>query len=407
MRITFICHYASLTGYGRAARDYLAALAEHGGGAAEIAIVDWRSFPGQPPPAAAAASPEPRYAHLDGLVVEGWPVGMGPEDVVVLHAQPALLARVVGTPAWSALSSARARVALTTWETDALGSIEAASLAQYDATIVPSETCAGVMMRAGLSTFVVPHAFDPGFWPAPPMFRPTREPGPVRFYSLGAWSERKNHEGVLRAYLSTFTRADDVRLTIRGSGVEPWRLHSLLGRSGLLSEALPELHIEPDTMSEEQLRQFHLDNEVFVTATRGEGWGLPAFEATAVGNVVIAPLNNGMDDFLRDSHQLLSVPASRTPAFAGPGELIIRDGAVVGEKASRVPGMSCQQTWLEPDLVMLGIQMRVAADIIRDTHQTDLNAARTVSDRDFLERRFSYAAVAPRFLDVLQEIISP
>src|SRR5690606_31865872 len=106
MRIIYFGHYSALTGYGRACRDYCAALQRAGH---DLQIVDWQSIPGNTERAAGA--PAPRLRALDDFRVP-WPLALGRDDVAIVRGWPRLLATVM---AQGALPMGGWLVAMTTW----------------------------------------------------------------------------------------------------------------------------------------------------------------------------------------------------------------------------------------------------------------------------------------------------
>lgn len=392
MLLRYFCHYDSLTGFGRAARDYLAALAATRPDV-ELEIVSFGTGGN------AGRSPEPRYQHLDELVIAGvadWRAELaanssGEPDVAVVHASPRALAQIP----WPIDRVTTRVVAMTTWETSALPTAYAAALrTRYDAVMVPSDFCFGTLYSAGVgNAVVVPHTFDPGFWPAD--FHASRER--TRFYTIGAWGERKNAGGVLRAYLHAFTKADNVTLVMILQGADFDALRSLIARSGLAPDQLPEI-IVPDrtVLAEHELVDLHASGHCFVSATRGEGWGLGMFEAAIMGRPVIAPVWGGQAEFLRYA-SWSQVPCQPTPCFGGElgADGPFRQAAMA---VSMPPGVDCRQLWAEPNLGVMAEAMRERAAGGMPT------AARTRIDRAELDIRFGYKKVGPQLADLLEDI---
>lgn len=419
MRIQYVCHYQSLTGFGRAARDYAAALAAHAPGA-QIEIIDWKSFPGHPDAGKAAVSPEPRYRDLDRLV-RPWPrPGDPPPDLVLAHGQPQLLTeRPVQEALAGSLGGKLAMcVAMTTWETSRMPDDLVAGLAWYSAVIVPSHASADALDPHGRpfgheppEVHIVPHCFDPSFWPKESYGQPRTAAGTTRFYTHGAWSERKNHLAVLRAFLHAFHDQEDVSLLIASQGADHHAIRSTIARSGLRS-GIPEVIVHDQPLPEQDLIEMHLASDVFVTATRGEGWGYPIFEAAILGKPMIVPIAAlyGYADFLmiedekRDHEwnytRMLRVPAVNTPCFAGPNQVIFdAQGRAVGEKVSLVQGMDCRQTWRDPDVMEIAERMAYARRC-----RIDGRLRVDPTDRQVLEAEFGYEPVAQTLYQTLQEI---
>ena len=338
MRIRYYCHYGHLTGYGRAARDYLAALHRVDGLELEIAALGGD---------AGCASPEPRYSHLDDLARQWQEPWATTPDLEIYHAPPRVLAALAG----AADTPRRAkRVALTTWETMPLPDEFVVALRAYDDVIVPSEFCADLVNLAlhdGVSNnlpHIIPHCFDESFWSAPAAdtsFARQARGDTFRFYTIGAWGERKNSLGILRAYLHAFSKADDVQLMMLIDGADFDEIRSLIARSGIPAGELPELFVPDRTLDERELVELHGSADCFVSATRGEGWGLGLFEAAVMGRHVIAPLWGGQSDFLDDYAWARAIPFQMTPCFGAEQRVRVDDDGgrkVQVSKVSLPPG---------------------------------------------------------------------
>jgi hypothetical protein len=340
--------------------------------------------------------------------------------VAIYHAQPRLLAAVgleLDADRLPYLSNI-ANVAMTTWETSDFPPEFANPLlnAFGGKVIVPSEFCAQVIGdridRHGMH--VVPHTFDPNFWRPRP--RPPSSDSPLRFYTLGAWSERKNHLGTVAAYLHAFTRHDNVELYMPGSDDDQKEVRSLCARSGMF-EDVPSIRVMVNgPMNEAVLVDFVDSMDVFCSSSRGEGWGLPLFEAAAMGKTIISPCVTGERDFMgywnyvpdlehgsafegRRYGGLREVNARRTPCFWGRGKPTFVGGQLVGEKASAVPGQDCKQTWFDVDVVDMAERMRG----VYHQHQAG-NLFTVAADRDWLAARFGYDVVARRLITALEEL---
>ncbi len=299
------------------------------------------------------------------------------------------------------------RIALTTWETSILPTIYARALEAFDAVIVPSDFCAeivdcahvdlamidhGVDARPKRLSYVVPHCFDETWWPKPTP-RERDAGSPCRFYSIGAWGERKNMLGILRAYLHEFTKADQVQLMLLIADADYDEIRSLITRSGLPEHELPELAVPSATLSDEELAELHAAADCFVSATRGEGFGLGLFEAAIMGTNVITPLYGGQSDFLDEYPACKAIPYQMTPCFGAERRRVSDDAIAV----SIAPGVDCRQMWAEPDLEALAAEMRATYEHTTHVHH---------GHRSTLEAKFGYKIVGPKFVNLLREIAS-
>lgn len=379
MRIQYRCHFGRLTGYGRAAHDYLLALKRAG---AELSIVPLGKFD-----PAVVTHLEPQYRELLELV------GRSQEpEIVVIHTWPGnLTLEPLGVPA----------VAVTTWETylmpNRIGDGDmAALLRRFARVVVPSPWCREVIPFGERA--VVPHCFDPTFWRAVTESGEDPAPdGPYTFYTIGVWSERKNPMAILKAYLAEFTADDDVRLVMIAPDADTDAVRRLLSQSGLPPSRLPNLVIPaPRPLSGVELRDMHRGGHCFVTASRGEGFGLGAFEAAVLGKPVIAPIHTGLKSFL-DGYAY-DVVWNRTPAFPTERAGAIRAAGLEVPFGVRsvAHGVDCKQWWAEPHVDSLMAQMRECCE----NRYVDDHSARAE-----FEANYSYAVVGRAFLQLLQGAI--
>lgn len=409
MRIIYFGHYSALTGYGRACRDYCAALYRAGH---DLRIVDWQSIPGNQERALGA--PEPRFRALDDLLVP-WPLALGDDDVAIVHGTPKLLAAV---KVQGALPPGGRHVAMTTWETDTFPGEFIAPLGCYDRILVPSVFCRNAILAARDRreepwvddvVAVVPHTFDPDWWtPAPVSTFP-----PVNFYSVGAWSERKNHEAVIKAYLHAFTPDEPVRLTIISSASEGQRVthafQSVLGRSGLAPAQIPSIELVHTPLGDAEMRELLQRQHVYVNASRGEGWGLSVFEAALLGHEILTPDEaSGEAQFLAHYDNQTEIDSRMTPCFAGPGLPIVQNNQVMGEKTLTVPGMNARGIWVDIDVQGLAAAMRDSVYCRLTKRGRHANTPRDVEIAAETHARmvnyFGYAAVAATLTEALQPL---
>lgn len=388
MRIRYHCHYGKNTGYGRAAHDYLAALAAHTD--AELAIVPL----GEPD-----LDREARYRCLDEFVTAV--DAQAACDVAIYHAPPHVLAKLS-----AGIDRSIKNVAVTTWETRPLPTALLGRLLQFDAIIVPSRHCEAVMRaRVGVA-LRVPHCFDPYDWDSRYLRgRPAGEhTGRFRFYWIGAWCERKNPEGVLRAYLHEFSSKDECDLVMVSNDCDEAAVRSLVARSGLRGEDVPSIRIATHRLSEDELYDLHRGGDCYVSATRAEGWDLGMFEAVIMGNPVIAPVESGgQRDYLWTYPHVFPVDSWWTPCFGSErrGEITQKDGRYLQRSTVQIPPyVTARQSWHEPSLIALAEHMR---EIYGNRQREIPPFAET---RQKLEDEYGYEPVAKQFLSTLEGILS-
>ncbi len=275
-------------------------------------------------------------------------------DVVIIHTLPLDCHRVLVSQRIRETCPRALCIAYTTWEGVGAAIPLLEALMPFDRVWVPSECnkqCIETLF-APYSVDVVPHPYD-----ADRRWSRTEE-GTYTFLYVGAWALRKNVEGVIKAYSRSFTPADDVLLQLHCAGAAPDACLLAQVATGLSLEQMPPIAFSAERVSDEDLWSLHQISHCFVTASRGEAWNLPAFNAMLAGQHVIAPRGQGSDDFLRDTSAYLygsqTVPASGEVRM----ENITAEGATARYWGCQ--GLTVREDWMEPDIASLGILMRRA-----------------------------------------------
>ena len=154
-------------------------------------------------------------------------------------------------------------------------------------------------------------ALDPALTAAVPSPRP----GDYVFYVIGTWTSRKAIASLITAYLAAFTKHDAVTLVIHtgpedriagrafglsGEGSRPAEASTWFALARLLAGRAdpPRIVLSTRRPSPAGVRELHAGGNCFVTLSRGEGWGLGAFDAGAAGNPAILTGWGGSQDYL-------------------------------------------------------------------------------------------------------------
>lgn len=353
MRVRYFGPFALNSGYSRACSDYLECLLGAGIDLDIVPIIDGQQ-----------RRLEDRYHNLLPYVNRpeiandrNWP------DVAIVHAIPygcTLMFDEELAPGPSVK-----RVAITTWETSKLPEVTAHMLeVSFDQVWMPSRYSKDALdvSLTGVSsnTFVkvVPHAYDPSFWPSKAgLQRPNQ---PYTFYTVMTWCERKNPIGLLKAYLTEFGPDDNVLLKIKTPGYNESEIKELV--RGLSLDYYPPVDMLCDYMSEDELRNLHIMSDCYVTVARAEGWGLGAFEAAIIGNPVIYSNYSGLIDFLDDYNNGFPIECFETPAYT-PESLSNSEINISGLSIKPVlrndhNGIRGDQLWAEPNIKQLKDTMR-------------------------------------------------
>jgi len=151
------------------------------------------------------------------------------------------------------------------------------------------------------------------------------------FYTIGETSRRKNIIATIRAFYSTFTSRDDVVLIIKTN--IPWKTPD--EGVGILRSTIedikksihiyarqqyyPQIVCITDFLSDSQIDQIHSIGNVFVMPSHGEAWCIPAHDALAFGNPVIASNWGAFPELMYEQAQSFWMPDSKI--FKYPGEI--------------------------------------------------------------------------------------
>lgn len=191
-------------------------------------------------------------------------------------------------------------VVRTMYETDGLPAQWVEHLNLVDEVWVPTAFNRQSFRTAGVTSeiHVVPGGVDTSWFrpDLPPLALPTR--ASTTFLSIFEWSHRKAPDVLLRAWVEAFDPLDDVALVLRcfprghfGDTDATAMVDRLvdgelraLGRSrrDVAPVVVLGQHLSPD-----ELRRLVCSTDVYVSPTRGEGWGRPLVEAQACGKLVI------------------------------------------------------------------------------------------------------------------------
>ncbi len=278
-------------------------------------------------------------------------------DTVLLHTIP---------EHWAAYWEAgKHNVGFTTWESDTLPAHWPPLLNRADHILVPCRMNDAVFRRCDVKkpVSVVPHIRRHQWHDVTPgeladFRRDLGVPeGDFVFYTINTWDPRKNLDGLLRAYIRAFRSSDPVTLIVKtgasGSGPGPFypfvgstqdlvREIVRLNTAALGREAPRIVMLAHDALPGRQIDALHEIGDCFVSLSRGEGWGLGAFDAATLGVPVLMTGWGGQTDFLGDSWPgALPYRMARCSVWPPPQ-----------------PSFHTNQRWAEPDENSAGEMMR-------------------------------------------------
>lgn len=151
------------------------------------------------------------------------------------------------------------------------------------------------------------------------------------FYVVGEMTRRKNIVTIIRAFYSSFSTRDDVALVIKTNIPGKTSKEATSTVQNMIEDIRKSMHIYvkhsyyppvvciTDFLSDSQLNQLHVACDVFVLASHGEAWGIPAHDAMGFGNPVILSNWGSFPELTHAQAHRYWEPDSRQ--FKWPGEI--------------------------------------------------------------------------------------
>lgn len=193
------------------------------------------------------------------------------------------------------------------WETDKVPNDFAANLELMDEIWTGSEANASAIKKAGVTKpiYIIPEAIDTAIAPIEPYIVPNSKD--FKFYSIFEWTERKNPKALLEAYWLEFQNDDNVSLTIKTyvDNFTPDKKSEVKQNLKRIKKRLQLIKYAPvylfmQLMDRNQIYRFHKTFDCFVSAHRGEGWGIPQMEAMLMGKPIISTNYGGIHEHIPD-----------------------------------------------------------------------------------------------------------
>lgn len=292
------------TGYGRAALDYILRMVALGH---EVSVVPINEV--QLPDPTQRSIIEP-LLHRD----------VGRPDVRIIHAipHPQLSMPYVG-------SDGVRTMWFYAWEVNKLPPWYLECFEQVNFCVTFSPWQAEVYRRdTGRNNIAyLPHVF--------PRARGTKSawnPDLFTFFSLFRWDERKDPMTLLKAYLSAFSADDDCLLRLKVTDTAPTTLETAVRNvesAARLDRPSPRIQFITETLTDAQLADLYLGSDVFVSTTRGEGWGFGFNEALLHGVPCIYPDAPSVPNCFFTRENSVAVPTYQALVFNSHFYQVSRD----------------------------------------------------------------------------------
>jgi glycosyltransferase involved in cell wall biosynthesis len=285
MKVKYIGPAKDYSGYGEANRHDIASLMEAG-------VETTAEIP--------RYTQEPAdFGRIGQLVesIEGRPLDY---KAIIIHTTPNVYKQHLEPGIYS--------IGRVFWETDKLPPDFAQPLQYVDEIWTGSVFNKEAIENAGVINkpiHIIPEAIDTEI--DVESFKPYKTPNEkdYKFYSIFEWTERKNPKALLEAFWREFENTEGVSLTLKTyvdnfRPVKQQEIHKdiniLKAKLGLKRYA--PVYLYKNLMDRHQIYRFHATFNCFVSAHRGEGWGIPQMEALLMGKPVISTNLGGIHEYL-------------------------------------------------------------------------------------------------------------
>jgi len=297
--VCFVGPVYDCSGYGEAARSNILSLYKRG---VSLCVKPFCFEKNR-----AALGSSPGISIIDGLVKK-WKEGSFEYDIVICQLTPDM-AVMNGVPG-------KYNIAYFAWETTKVHPNWVQCLNEMSEVWVPSSWNVDALKSSGVTVPVckVPHgiAVETYSTVKRESFPLSVDESTYYFYSILQWQPRKNPEGLLRTYFSTFKNDENVALVlkayIREGGQEEANIIAskiLNIKRDMMLPSYPKILLITSILSDEQMKALHLNFDCCVSLHRSEGFGLPMMEAGLAGNPVIATGATGNLEFMNDQNSYL------------------------------------------------------------------------------------------------------
>jgi glycosyltransferase involved in cell wall biosynthesis len=224
------------------------------------------------------------------------------------------------------MESDKYHIARAFWETDKLPADFSRNLTLVDEIWTGSKYNEQAIRNSGVENvpiYIIPEAIDESLdiTKIDPFICSNNDG--YRFYSIFEWTERKNPKALLEAFWRAFEGKKDVSLTIKTyvdnfksdkKGEIDRDIKKLKARLNLKSYA--PVYLYRQLMDRRHIYRFHKTYDCFVSAHRGEGWGIPQMEALLLERPVISTNAGGIHEYLTRKEAITlpykPVPVSNT-----------------------------------------------------------------------------------------------
>jgi glycosyltransferase involved in cell wall biosynthesis len=280
-KVAYISVYKDGTGYGNAASLMIKAINKAGFTVTPV----WISL---------SKMPFKHDSELDKLESNG----LSDIDVVIQQCLPDMFVKINGVK----------NIGYFFWETDCfIGSGWKSGCDLMDEIWVTTEEQKMACVKSGLSSEKIRIVDQPKEvlnYSGKFDFSPYGIENTYKFYTISDYSNKKNVNALVHAFLTEFTIHDNVSLVIKSyiseKSTEESKEHikmmiqELKRQIGKNENAYPKIAIISNMLSDDELSSLENSCDCFISSSRGEGEGLPMAQAALKGKPVVANCISGI-----------------------------------------------------------------------------------------------------------------
>lgn len=305
------------------------------------------------------------FGHLGKLVseLEG---NRGDFDFKIIHTTPNIYGQFIEPNKY--------HIGRVFWETDKLPPDFAAGAQLCDEIWTGSEFNKQAIINAGVTKpiFIIPEAVVTDINPESIEPFVVSNKNSYKFYSVFEWTERKNPKALLEAYYKEFTKDDNVSLTLKTyvDNFTPDKKKQLEEKLIHIKNELNLPYYAPvllcvELLNRQQMYRFHRTFDCFVSAHRGEGWGIPQMEAMLMAKPIISTNCGGIHEYLTDNYDAMLVDYVMTEVNNSRNQQWYRE----------------EQHWADIDIEDLRRRMRYAFEAPKHMESMGRRARETVKQK--------------------------
>jgi glycosyltransferase involved in cell wall biosynthesis len=206
-----------------------------------------------------------------------------------------------------------ASVIYTTFEREQVSKDIVRQMNRLDGVWVPCTWNAQTLVDCGVSADRV-RVFPHVYFDDDPLLQLAPSPARNSFLWIGQWEPRKAPHNLIRAFLSEFHWNEGARLTLKTGGL--WTLGDYPAPETVIEaeaarygwkkdDALAAIQITRSVLKNADIVKLYNNANVYVSASRGEGFDLPCFQAALAGRTIVTTDSGGPRDFISGSDFLV------------------------------------------------------------------------------------------------------